>query len=159
MTLQKWFSNTLHMQPFVLPPFPSPASSSARRRQSGRQSHLYQVALSNFRGVACLKINVRNCVDVVNALMQRIKKKMEHLQIALTKMRRRKRRRLIRVCAICHVKYIRLTILNLIWMRTLSAKTSKGVLEQIMPSYINPHKFGICVSTHLLYEAFRNGIE
>ena len=48
------------------------------------------------RGVTCLKFNVRNCGDVVNALMK-IKSKREHLQIALTQVRRRKTRRLIRV--------------------------------------------------------------
>ena len=35
----------------------------------------------NGRGVTCLKFNVRNCGDVVNAFMK-IKSKREHLQIA-----------------------------------------------------------------------------
>ena len=35
----------------------------------------------NGRGVTCLKFNVRNCGDVVNAFMK-IKSKRENLQIA-----------------------------------------------------------------------------
>ena len=35
------------------------------------------------RGVACLKFNVRNCGDVVNAFLQMVTKR-EHLQITYT---------------------------------------------------------------------------
>ena len=59
----------------------------------------------SIRGVACLKLNVRDCGTVVDAFMHKILKR-EHLQIAQTLMIRRKSGRLIRVCAICHVKHI-----------------------------------------------------
>ena len=40
-----------------------------------------ETKLEYVRGAACLKFNVRNCGDVVNAFMQNLQKK-EHLQIA-----------------------------------------------------------------------------
>ena len=60
-------------------------------------------AVRHASGIACLKFNVRNqCLNRVNAFMQKIPKR-EHLQIAQAQMRRRKKRHLIMVCAICHV--------------------------------------------------------
>ena len=54
----------------------------------------------NIEGVDDIKFRVRDSGNRINALMQMMPKG-EHLQTAMTQMRRRETRRLIRVCAVC----------------------------------------------------------
>ena len=47
----------------------------------GQWNTLIRLRICTLHDVACLKLNVRDCGDVVNAFMQKLKT-IEHLQIA-----------------------------------------------------------------------------